>query len=392
MSDIPLASSLGRVQPSRIRELADVAFGMEDVLRLHFGESNRPTPQVIKDAAARAMSEGYTYYTENAGLPGLRRALADKYAGLHGVGLDPASEILVTASGVQALNVAIRCVLDPGDEAIVLTPNWPNGSAIVSMFGAVPRELPLQPEGDGFRIDYDALAAALTSRTRLLLYASPSNPLGWVAAPEDQARLLDFCRAHGLWLLADEVYERLYFDGPVAPSVLRLCSRDDAVIVVQSFSKAYCMTGWRLGWVVSRRDLVTKGAQLNEFIVSHAPAMVQRAGEVALREGEKEVAALRKALADQVTFCYEALSSVRSLSVPRPRGAFYLFPRVDGLKDSFAFALDLLRQERVSVAPGVAFGNGGEGAFRICSAADRSVLEPAMERIIRFLETFRPAA
>jgi aspartate aminotransferase len=391
MSRIPLAPSLANVQASRIREIADVAFGMEDVLRLHFGESNLPTPQYIKDAAARAMSEGYTYYTENAGLPSLREALARKYADLHRVELNPESEILITASGVQALNVAIRCTVDPGDEALILTPNWPNASAIVSMFGAIPREIPLLPVDDGFAIDFDALTAALSPRTRLLVYASPSNPLGWVASQEDQRQLLAFCRARGLWLLADEVYERLYFDGPVAPSILRTCSRDDAAIVVQSFSKTYCMTGWRLGWVVSRPDLVRQAAQLNEFIVSHAPSMVQRAGETALRDGEPEVARMLEALTDQVTYCYDALSAVPGLSVPRPRGAFYLFPRVDRLTDSFALALALLNEERVSVAPGVAFGNGGEGAFRICAAADRSILEPAMERIIRFLASCDPS-
>ncbi len=388
MNQVSLAPSLKTVQASRIRELADVAFGMEGVLRLHFGESNLPTPQYIKDAAAQAMSEGYTYYTENAGLSSLRQAIARKYVDLHDVQLDPEFEVLITASGVQALNVAIRCTVDPGDEAIVLTPNWPNASAIIHMFGAAAQEIPLSSMGDGFEIDFDAISAAVGPRTRLLVYASPSNPLGWVASPDDQLRLLDFCRDRGLWLLADEVYERLYFDGKVAPSILRLCSRDDPVIVVQSFSKAYCMTGWRLGWVISRADLVKRAAQLNEFIVSHAPSMVQRAGEVALRDGEAEVARMLESLTDQVSFCFESLASLPGLSVARPRGAFYLFPRVEGLEDSFAFALSLLREEHVSVAPGVAFGNGGEGAFRICCAADRSVLEPAMKRIAGFLERF----
>ena len=387
MDPASLASTLQSVQPSRIRELADIAFGMEGVLRLHFGESNLPTPQYIKDAATQALSDGYTFYTENAGLPSLRQALARKYVDLHNVELDPESEILITASGVQALNVAIRCAVDPGDEAIVLTPNWPNASAIVSMFSAAPREVPLCPSGDGFEIDFDAVASALSPRTRLLVYASPSNPLGWVATPDDQSELLDFCRQHGLWLMADEVYERIYYEGRVAPSILRLCSRDDAVIVVQSFSKTYCMTGWRLGWVVSRPDLVKQATQLNEFIVSHAPSMVQRAGEIALDQGEDEIVPMVEALTDRIGFCYEALSGAESLSVPRPRGAFYLFPRVSGLKDSFAYAVALLNEQKVSVAPGVAFGNGGEGCFRICCAADRSVLEPAMDRILQFVDT-----
>jgi len=386
MTQIPLAASLDRVMPSRIRELADIAFTMNDVLKLQFGESNIPTPQFIKDAAIQAMDEGYTFYTENAGLPGLRNAIAEKSHDLHAVDVEPQSEIVVTASGVQALNVAIRCVIDPGDEAIVLTPNWPNASAIVGLCSGIPREIPLVQTDQRFGVDFSALEAALGEKTKLLIYASPSNPLGWVASPSEQRELLDFCRRNNMWLLSDEVYERIYYSGNVAPSILTQCTRDDAVIVTQSFSKSYCMTGWRLGWITTRKDLARKASQLNEFIVSHAPSMVQRAGEIALKQGEETIRSMVKALKDNIEFCYSALSSVNSVSLTKPEGAFYLFPRIAGEKDSFALALALLKEEKVSVAPGVAFGNGGEGALRICCAADPSVLKPAMERMCRFLE------
>jgi hypothetical protein len=386
MNTICLARGLSAVAPSRIREIADIAFGMQGVLKLHFGESSRSTPGFIKAAAARALEEGYTFYTENAGLPGLRQAVADNYRDLHGVALDPRSEVLITASGVQALNVAIRCVIDPGDEAVVLTPNWPNATAIVHLFSGRAREVPLGWDGTRHGLDLSAVAAVLTPRTRLLVYASPSNPLGWVARPEEQQALLDFCRLHGLWLLADEVYERIYFAGPAAPSILKLCGRDDAVIVTQSFSKSYCMTGWRLGWLVARRDLVQKATQLNEFIVSHAPSMVQRAGETALREGEAFVRGMAADVQRRVRFCYDALRGMPAVTVAPPEGSFYLFPRIAGLSDSFDFARSLLRTARVAVAPGSAFGAGGEGAIRICCAADESVLEPAMEKIRTFLK------
>jgi len=387
MTTAELASGLSRVAPSRIRELADIAFSMPGVLRLHFGESNMPTPQFIKDAAAQALAEGYTFYTENAGLPGLRRGIAAQYRKLQGVDLKALEEIVITASGVQALNVSIRCAIDPGDEALILTPNWPNSTAIVSMFGGIPKEIPLAWQGERYTIDFDALEAAITPQTRLLVCTSPSNPLGWVATVREQRDLLDFCRRHRLWLLADEVYERIYYADQVAPSILKLCGRDDAVIVAQSFSKTYCMTGWRLGWLVSRTDLAAKAAQLNEFIVSHAPSMVQRAGELALENGESEVQALVAKFKERGRFCYEALQAMPGVNVSRPEGAFYLFPRIDGVVDSFAFALDLLKKTKVSVAPGVAFGNGGEGAVRICTAADMSILEPAMERLHNFLSS-----
>jgi hypothetical protein len=386
MNPIPLAPSLSRVSPSLIRELANVAFTMDNVLRLHFGESNLPTPPFIVEAACRALAEGHTFYTENAGIPGLRSALAGKYADLHGVELDPDSQIVVTASGVQALNLAIRCAIDPGDEALILTPNWPNASGDVALYGGVAREVPYTRGKERFEIDFPALEAALSPRTRLLVYTSPSNPLGWVASPSDQERLLAFCRRHGLWLVADEVYERIYYGGPVAPSILRLCHGQDAVTVVGSFSKSYCMTGWRLGWLVSRADLGRKAAQLNEFIVSHAPSMVQRAGEAALAQGEPGLREMVSAYAQRVRFCREALAGLDAVWLPEPEGAFYLFPRIAGMEDSFAFCLRLLRETRVSVAPGVAFGNGGEGYVRICCAADRSVLEPAMERFVRFVQ------
>lgn len=365
--------------------------GMEGVLRLYFGESNLPTPDYIKEAAVRAMRDGYTFYTENAGLPSLRRAIAEHYQRLHGVALDPSGEIVVTASGVQALNLGIRCVLDPGDRALVLTPAWPNGTSSAMMANAGVVQIPHPLCGERYRIDFDALAAAVTPRTRMLLYTSPSNPLGWVASGEEQRQLLEFARRHGLWLVADEVYDRLYYGGrslgePV-PSILRQATRDDAVIVIHSFSKSYCMTGWRVGWLVARRDVAAKATQLNEFIVSHAPTFAQKAGETALTEGEPELRRMLERLKENRDLCLDALRGIPGVTVPKPDGAFYLFPRIDGLTDSFGFCRRLLEKTRVGLAPGVAFGAGGEGSIRICYAAERSILEPAMERLTNFLRS-----
>jgi aspartate/methionine/tyrosine aminotransferase len=386
---VELARSVREVPASRIRELADIAFGMKGVLRLYFGESNRPTPEYIKRAATCALEEGYTFYTENAGLPSLREEIAAYYERLHGVKIDPAREIVITASGVQALNVGIRCVLDPGDEALVLTPAWPNGASIVAMASARAVLVPQPLVGNRYEIDWTALEDLLTERTRMLLYTSPSNPLGWVATEEDQERLLAFCRKNNLWLVADEVYERLWYEGEApglpVPSILCKATRDDAVIVIQSFSKSYCMTGWRLGWLVAREDLAHKATQLNEFIVSHAPSFIQKAGEVALRDGEADIAEMVAQLKSNRDYCRAAMRQMPRLTVPNPDGAFYLFPRVEGLEDSFEFCRSLLIEEKVGIAPGVAFGSGGGGSVRICYAAERNVLEPAMERLGRFL-------
>ena len=380
-----------RIPHSRIRELAEVAMTMEGVLKLYFGESNLPTPEYIKRAAQKAMVDGYTFYTENAGMPSLRRALARYYGEMHGVELDPLSEIVVTASGVQALNLGIRCVIDPGDEALVLTPAWPNGASNVAMANGVAIEIPQPLHGDRYAVDFDALEASVTPRTRLLIYTSPSNPLGWVATVEEQQGLLDFARRHNLWLMADEVYERLNFTGEKpttpAPSILKLATRADALIVVQSFSKTYCMTGWRLGWIVARRDLVARATQLNEFVVSHAPSFTQKAAETALLWGEETLCGMLVKLKENRDFCMSALQNMPGVTVPKPDGAFYLFPKVEGAEDSFSFCKRVLMETKVGLAPGVAFGTGGEGSIRICYAAERPILEEAMSRLGAFLQT-----
>jgi aspartate/methionine/tyrosine aminotransferase len=394
-----ISPSAQAVSRSRIRELAEIAMGMDGVLKLYFGESNLPTPDYLKRAAQKAMADGFTFYTENAGLPSLRQALARYYDELHQVKLDPASEIVVTASGVQALNVAIRCVLDPGDEAIVLTPAWPNGSSIVQMANACARQVPHVFSGDRYTIDFDALHRAVTPRTKMLLYTSPSNPLGWVATDEEQTMLLDFARRHNLWLMADEVYERLCYPAKMpdpksgisvaVPSILRKATKDDPVVVVQSFSKAWCMTGWRVGWLVARKDLCAKATQLNEFIISHAPSFSQKACETALLWGEESVRKQLLQLRDNRDFCLSVLQKTQGVRVPRPEGAFYLFPQIEGCTDSFAFCKDLLMETHVGLAPGVAFGAGGEGSVRICYAAERPILEQAMTRFKAFVESRR---
>jgi len=385
-----VAASAQAVPYSRIRELAEIAMGMDGVLKLYFGESNLPTPEYIKRAAQKAMADGFTFYTENAGLPSLRKALARYYQELQGVELDPAGEIVITASGVQALNVGIRCVLDPGDEALVLTPAWPNGASNVAMFNGTAVEIAHPLVGDRYQIDFGALEAAVTPRTRMLLYTSPSNPLGWVATVDEQKQLLEFTRRHNLWLMADEVYERLNYTGPKpttpAPSILKLATRDDAVIVVQSFSKMYCMTGWRLGWLVSRRDLCARATQLNEFIISHAPSFAQRAAETALLWGENQLAEMLVRLKENRDFCLAALAKMPRVTVPKPDGAFYLFPKIAGVTDSFDFCKRLLMDTHVGLAPGVAFGAGGEGSVRICYAAEKQIVQEAMARLALFLK------
>jgi aspartate aminotransferase len=385
-----LSDTLARVPPSGIRELGNLALGMEGVLPLYFGESNMPTPAFIVEAAAQAMRDGYTRYSQNAGLPMLREELARHYARLHGVSLDPATEIVVTASGLQALHLALRAIIDPGDEVLVLSPAWPNGSNIIELSHGVNVDVPFTL-GDGrYELDFEALEAAAGPRARALLLTSPSNPLGWVATPEEQRRLLEFCRTRDMWLICDEVYERMYWTpelglGEPAPSILRACEREDAVIVVQSFSKTYCMTGWRLGWLVLPDSIGRVVGDSNELFISHAPTFVQVAATAALAEGEATLAVMLEHYEANRELCMSALSAMPRVTVPRPEGAFYVFPRIDGLEDSAAFCRELLLAERVGLAPGAAFGTGGEGSVRLCYAGERQWLEDGFERLERFL-------
>ena len=383
------ATSLRGVPYSRIRELGELAMTMDGVLRLYFGESNLPTPSFIVDAAVQALRGGQTFYSENAGLPALRTAIAKQYGRLHGVELDPRSQIVITASGLQGLHLALRAAIDPGDEAVILSPAWPNGGAIVTMAHGIPRDVPLVFDGRRYAVDFEAVAAALSDRTRVLLLTSPSNPLGWVATVDEQQHLLDLCRERGIWLIADEVYERIYYDGEElglpSPSILRLCRPGDPVHVVQSFSKTYCMTGWRVGWIVTRPDVGPKLAELNEFIVSHAATFSQIAATTALEDGEEDLLAMLHAFKANRDLCLEVLGGIPGVTVPSPSGAFYVFPRIEGLRDSFEFCRRLLAEERVGLAPGVAFGAGGEGSIRLCYAAEHAILAEALERLDRFV-------
>jgi aspartate/methionine/tyrosine aminotransferase len=382
-----VSSSALSVPGSRIRELAEIAMGMEGVLKLYFGESDLPTPMFIQEAARKAMADGFTYYTENAGLPSLREELARYYSRLHGVTLDPATRIAVTASGVQALSVTLRSMVNPGDEALVLTPAWPNGASILRLAHAVVHEIPQQLVGDRYTIGFDTLESMVTPRTRVLLYTSPSNPLGWVATIEDQHKLLEFARKHHLWLVADEVYERLAYTCDTVPTILKLTEPEDSVVVIQSFSKAWCMTGWRLGWIAGPKGLVDRVGPLNEFHVSCPASFVQKAAETALRDGEEFLRGMVARLRENRNAALKALRAMPGVVVPEPDGAFYLFPRIEGAQDSYGFAAKLLRETKVGVAPGCAFGAGGEGSIRICYASSRETVEEAMDRLGRFLES-----
>ncbi len=376
----PRLSPAAAVPPSKIRAILALADEHPGTLRLFVGEDSRPTPDYIKDAARRAIAENRTYYTPNAGYPEVRRTIADHVAALHGVSVDPATQVVVTASGMNAIVLAVQATVGPGDSAIVLGPLWPNTAAAIRVAGAQAIEVPLAFDPAGYQLDFDRLEAAVQPNTRLLALASPGNPTGWTATAADWARLADFCLRHDLWLMADAVYERIVFEGTVAPSPLARPEIHHRLIVVQSLSKAYRMTGWRLGYLVAPPGIGRVMANLQEYVVSNAPGVVQEAARVAIADGEPFIAEIQQRYAANRALAVGRLRALEDIEVANPTGAFYVFPRLRGLDDSFAFCQRMVRRHGVGLAPGAAFGAGGEGHIRLCFAVEEDILREALDR------------
>ena len=368
------------VVPSRIRSIADLAEHHPGTLRLFYGEDSLPTPAFIKDAAHRALDADLTFYTPNAGYPALRRAIASQVARLHGVDLDPMAEVVVTASGMVALLLACQATVGPGDSAVVLTPLWPNVAEAVRLAGGRAIEVPLALSDAGFQLDLARIEAAIEPSTRLLALASPGNPTAWTATADDWRSLVALFERHDLWLLADGVYERIVFDGDVAPCPLSIPGARPRTIIAQSFSKAYRMTGWRVGYAVAPPELARSMTHLQEFVVSHAAGVAQEAARVALLEGEPFIAESQARYALHRQIALDRFRGMPGVTVPEPTGAFYVFPRMDGLADSFGFCRWLVREKGVGLAPGNAFGLGGEGHIRLCFAVEEPILREALDR------------
>ena len=384
---LPVAArdAVRELRASRIREVANAGFGIPDVLPFWFGESDRVTPDFIRQAAAESLSRGATFYTHNLGIAPLRDALASYVTRLHGrTSMD---QVAVTSAGVNALMLAAQLVVGPGDRAVAVTPLWPNVVEIPKILGAQVETVSLDYGTRGWTLDVDKLLASLKPGTQLLTINSPSNPTGWVMPRDAQQAVLDHCRRHGIWILADEVYERLYYgDRPAAPSFLDIAERDERVICVNSFSKSWLMTGWRLGWMVLPSALTGDLSKLIEYNTSCAPSFVQEAGVVAVRDGDAFIRGENVRLRAARDHLVRALSALPGIDVHTPEGAMYLFFRLAGAQDSLALCKQLVREARLGLAPGSAFGPEGEGFVRWCYACDTVRLDEGVNRLRGFLE------
>jgi aspartate/methionine/tyrosine aminotransferase len=377
------------LRPSQIREVANAGLGLDDVLPFWFGESDRVTPSFIRDAASDALAAGATFYTHNLGIAPLRAALAGYVSALHGA--TKVDHVAVTSAGVNALMLAAQLVVGAGDRVVEVTPLWPNLVEIPKILGAHVETVALDYGPRGWTLDLDRLLGALTPTTKLLMLNSPNNPTGWVMTRDEQRAVLDHCRRHGIWIIADEVYERLYYAGgegrSVAPSFLDLAARDERVICVNSFSKAWLMTGWRLGWIVAPASLMDDLGKLIEYNTSCAPAFVQQAGLAAIQQGDAFTQQLVGELKASRDHLVQALSALPGVDVKAPAGAMYLFFALPGAAaGSLELCKALVRDARIGLAPGSAFGPEGEGFVRWCYACDTARLDQGVARLRRFLD------
>jgi aspartate/methionine/tyrosine aminotransferase len=369
---------------SQIREVANAGLGEEGVLPFWFGEPDEVTPAFIRDAAAQSLARGETFYSQNFGIPELRAAIGAYVSRLHRP--TSAGQIAVTASGMSALMLTVEALVAPGDRVVVVTPLWPNLVEIPKILSAHVVCVPLEFTAAGWTLDVDRLLAALTPGTRAVMINSPNNPTGWTIDRASQQAIFAHCRRYGIWIVADDVYERLVYGGEnCAPSFLDLASPDDRVISTNSFSKAWLMTGWRLGWIVAPEALMPDLGKLIEYNTSCSPVFVQRAGVVAITDGETTIAHTLARYSAAREFLVSALARMPRIEVAPPAGAMYAFFRVDGVTDSLAFCKELVREARLGLAPGSAFGPEGEGFVRWCFASSQARLVDGVARLNKFL-------
>jgi aspartate/methionine/tyrosine aminotransferase len=376
----PLRPRIADFPGSRIREVSLAGAAIPDLIALWFGEGDRVTPRFIGEAAVEALRSGHTFYTPNQGITELRAAIAEYVTRLHGRPVD-IERVSATASGVNAIMEVLQLLVDPGDNVVFAVPLWPNCADGVHALSGEARRVALTPGEHGWTLDLERLFAACDTRTRAIFLNSPGNPTGWLMPIEQIRAVVEFSRRRRIWVIADEVYERIVYDRLVAPSFLDVATPDDPVIVVNSFSKTWSMTGWRLGWVVAPAALGDALGKVIEFNVSSPTSFVQWGAIAALTQGEgfvEEIVGQYRAARDLVMARLPAMRRVRLAPI---EAAFYAFFQVDGMADSLGFAKGLLGKARVGLAPGVAFGPEGEGWLRLCFAVSKPRLEAALDRL-----------
>lgn len=368
------------MENQRIGEVAKLAIGDPDIIPLWFGESDLPTPDFVSEAAIAAIRVGHTKYVNKRGIPEIRTAIQKYMAAQYDIELE-FERVTAMGSGMTAIMIAVECLVDNGDNVVMISPIWPNIFYAVETMGGECRHVRLDDTETGWKLDLDKLFAACDERTKALFIASPSNPTGWLMEREEQEAVLDFCRERGIWIIADEVYHRIVYDRPVAPSFLQISKPDDPIFAVHSFSKSWAMTGWRCGWLIHPAELGDRMGDLSGINNTGSTSFVQHAGVAAIEQGEDFVRAMVERCRRGRELVFQRLSGMDRVRISRPQAAFYAFFGIDGIEDDLAFAQALIRDARVGLAPGSAFGPDNAGYLRLCFANSEQNLSTALDRL-----------
>ncbi len=369
---------------SGIVELVNYARGRDGLIPLWVGEGDLPTPGFISGAAMAALEAGETFYTWQRGIPELRQALSRYYERHFGRALSP-EHFYVVGSGMQAIQLTLQAIASPGDDIAYLTPAWPNLAAAAEIAGVRPLAVPLRFSEGRWQLDLDRLEAAITPNTKALFVNTPSNPTGWTATAEDLRAMLRIARRRCLWIMADEIYARYFYAGGRAPSFLDVMEDGDRVIFVNSFSKNWSMTGWRVGWIVAPPQMGQVIENLVQYSTSGVAQFMQKGAIAALDEGDAFVQAnIDKAARARDLLC-DALIATNRVETLKPDGAIYAFLKIDGVTDSRQAALDIVDKTGVGLAPGTAFGEGGSLFMRACFLRNTAHVEEAAGRLARYI-------
>jgi aspartate/methionine/tyrosine aminotransferase len=365
---------------SGIVEVFNYGRGRQGLIPLWVGEGDLPTPGFISDAAAKSLAAGETFYTHQRGIPELRAALARYHERTYGKPFTP-ERFFVTGGGMQAIQIASRMVSGTGDEVLIPEPAWPNIPAAIGISGATPVPVPMTLGNNGWTLDLDRLFASVTPRTTAIFLNSPTNPTGWTATLDNLRAILDFARLRGLWIVADEVYHRFFYDGERAPSFYDIAEPDERILYVNTFSKNWAMTGWRIGWLSAPPVLGAAIENLIQYSTSGVAVFMQRGATVALDEGDDFLRfQVERAHTGRDIVC-SGLAATGRVRFAEPAGAFYLFFAVEGESDTRRLSLRLADEANVGVAPGSTFGAAGASHMRLCFARDTGQVREATDRL-----------
>ena len=352
----------------------------KDVLSLAQGEGDSPTPEFIMDAAQKALSEGKTFYSAVLGHDEFRQEIANYYERIYKLTL-PTNRIFITGSGTTAMHIALTALLDEDDEVVAVTPIWKNLLGAIELAEARIREVALDENDGHWSLDTNKLFDAVTQKTKVILITTPSNPTGWVMESEQIREVLEFARANGIWIVSDEVYGRLTYDRPHAPSFLEFAEPDDKLFTVNSFSKAWAMTGWRLGWLVGPANADDAVRDIAIYDNMGPPNFTQYGAMEAMRHGEAFIREQLDLWQSNMDLLFERFEAIEEITAQRPQSSFYAFFRVKGKENCMDFARELIDEVGLSLAPGCSFGQVGQGYMRLCFAVSRPKLEEALDRL-----------